>query len=739
MELLAHSARYGYPKQLYKEHVSEVMRMAMTFAAHVLPYISFGELFLSTVRAATEYHDLGKIDSANQKVLRDKPKENLPVKHEDAGTAFLLERHLPAALCVFSHHGGLPSIVEEQVKTNSFRDVRQVSRTKRTVMDITNERLAEYLTKHAAEIEDSVRELSESGRPKEKDSLFYRMALSCLVDADHTDTAGHYGGNANRIDILLHPARRLECLDAYVNSLPFNAEDVAPERLAIRQEFYNICKWEPESRGIYACSMPVGTGKTTSVMYHLLKVGEKFGLRRIFVVLPFTNIIDQSVDTYRKSLILPEEDSESVVAAHHHRAEYENQLLMASSFLWDTPVIVTTAVQFFETLASNHPVSLRKLHNLPGSAIFIDEAHAALPAHMWPQAWKWLQDLVQNWGCHIVLGSGSLSHFWNMEEFSERKCTVPEIAGEDIYKRASNLEHNRIVYRLKKEPMNLNELYHWLYNTLQSPRIVIMNTVQSAAALADKIARENGRDTVEHLSTALTPSDREITLERIKSRLKNKEDVEWTLVATTCAEAGLNLSFRSGARDMSSLGSTIQLGGRVNRQCEYGSNCEVWCFNIRKDESLREHPHFKTSARVLQDFFDEGKISPDFCTEALRMEIRLKNMAEAKDNVIVQAEKKADYPTVADLFKVIQDEETFTVVIDESLKEKIERGGKPTRKDMQTLTVRMRKNQIDALRLPRIRGYEDLFFCYPEYYDDFIGYMKGILRVISVLQEGSIT
>jgi CRISPR-associated endonuclease/helicase Cas3 len=265
-----------------------------------------------------------------------------------------------------------------------------------------------------------------------------------------------------------------------------------------------------------------------------------------------------------------------------------------------------------------------------------------------------------------------------------------------------------------------------------------MNTVQSTAALADKIAREQGRHAVEHLSTALTPFDRDITLERIKSRLADKEDTNWTLVATTCAEAGLNLSFRSGAREMSSLGSTLQLGGRVNRQCEYGSNCEVWCFYIKKDECLRDHKQFKTSAQVLRELFDEKNISSDFCTDALRREVRIKNTGAAKDDPIVRAEKRADYPSVSELFQVIEDNQTFTIVIDEGFKERLENGQKPTRKDMQTLTVRMRQDQIDTLRLPRIRGYEDLYFCYPDYYDDFLGYMRGILQTISVLQNGSI-
>ena len=738
MALLAHSARYGYPEQSYKEHVSEVLRMAKIFALGVLPYIAFADLadlFMSSVCTSAEYHDLGKIDTANQKVLSDKPQEKLPVKHEDAGTALLLQSHLPAALSVFSHHSGLPSIGEEREKEHSFRNVNQVIGYEKMVMDITNENLKDYIAIHATEIKNSASKLSERGRPK--DTLFYRIALSCLVDADHTDTARHYGGEDLASDIPLSPVKRLAYLDAHINSLA--AEDVTPERLAVRQEFYHICRnTELKNRGLNACSMPVGTGKTTSVMAHLLRVADQFGLRRVFVVLPFTNIINQSVNTYRNALISLYEDPEAVVAAHHYKAEYKNQLLMASSFRWNAPITVTTAVQFFETLASSRPSSLRKLHNLPGAAIFIDEAHATLPAHLWPQAWKWLLSLVENWGCHVVLGSGSLSHFWHLEEFSEKKIMVPEIAGDNLFKKAAQLEQNRIVYRLKREAMNLDELCQWVCHDLPGPRIVVMNTVQSAAALADKIACERGRDMVEHLSTALTSIDREKTLKRIKLRLKDKGDIDWTLVATTCAEAGLNFSFRSGAREMSSLGSTIQLGGRVNRQCEYGSDCELWCFYIKKDAFLREHKHFRTSAAVLAKFFDEGKIGPDFCTEALLREIREKNTGKASDDLIVQAENRANYPSVSRLFQVIEDDGMFTVIVDEGFKLRLENREKPTSREMQTLTVRMRRDQIEALRLPRIGRYQDLYFCYPEFYDDFLGYMEGILKMTAVLNSGSI-
>jgi len=119
-------------------------------------------------------------------------------------------------------------------------------------------------------------------------------------------------------------------------------------------------------------------------------------------------------------------------------------------------------------------------------------------------------------------------------------------------------------------------------------------------------------------------------------------------------------------------------------------------------------------------------------------EVRERNRGMAKDDPIVIAEKAGKYPEVAELFKVIEEGEAFTVVIDDALRDRIEAGEKPSKEDMQTLTVRMRLDQINRLRLPHIGRYPDLFFCYPECYDEFLGYMKGILQVIEHVQDGSI-
>lgn len=731
-ELLAHSARFECLEQSYREHISEVVRRAVQNAAGAALYSPHGNLLLSTVLAAASYHDLGKLDDANQKVLRGKKKTHLPINHCDAGTAYLLKmKSVLPALCVLSHHRpGLPSIPDENSKVHKFRVRSPVGNREKSVQEITDENLADYIHSHNAEMGITL-DYPDKFAPMQS---FLRFALSCLVDADHADTARHYGNNVDFETIHLVPEHRLASLDTYINLL--SSGNATPERSEIRQIFYRICRETPKSRGLYSCSMPVGTGKTTSVMAHLLMAANRFKLRKIFVVLPFTNIIDQSVSTYRKSLLLNNEKPEAVVAAHHHRAEYENPRLMAASFLWDLPITVTTAVQFFETLASNWPASLRKLHNVAGSAIFIDEAHAALPSHLWPQAWRWLQDLVKNWGCHIVLGSGSLARFWELPEFSEKNVIVPEIAGEELYKKAIELERNRITYPPPiDEPMGIDELCTWV-RTLQGPRIVVMNTVQSAAALAQKLSDVSGDSAVEHISTALTSEHRACTLDRVKARLLNKDDKDWTLIATSCAEAGLDFSFRTAAREICSLASLIQIAGRVNRQCEYGTNCEVWSFRIREDGFLKTHPAFKTSAKVLEQFYDIQKVNPDSCTEAMKKEVREKNNGMAKDDPIVIAEKAGKFPEVAELFKVIEEGEVFTVVIDPNLKDRIEAREKPSREDIQKHTVRMRINLIRALGLSNIGGYEEIFYCYPEYYDEFIGYMKGILQMNSVSQKG---
>lgn len=731
MIYLAHSARSdrGIPAQEYYEHIIETRQRAQKNAVKAGRYSKKYGLFLEVIAAlAGEFHDMGKLDDDNQAVLNGSvAAKRLPVQHVDAGVAHLLscgdQCHSLAAFVSYAHHIGLQSYAAESNKGTYFlRDEKTI--------EFTHERLHQYLKRHREGIEPlSVVVPNCIELPQLQ--LLLRIALSCMVDADHGDTARHYGDARECEPYLLRPLERARALDRYVGSLG-NAID---DRAKARQMVYEMCCDADTKPALYACDSPVGTGKTTAVMAHLLRAAAAKGLRRVFVVLPYTNIISQSVEVYRNSLLLNGENADEVVVAHHHRAEFSSPDARQFTALWQAPIVVTTAVQFFETLANNQPTGLRKLHNLAGSAVFIDEAHAALPAALWPQAWRWIKELTDDWGCHFVFGSGSLTRFWELPDFVDPPMNLPELVTEKMRVRLVGNEKHRVIYKQKLNPINLNTLLLWL-QTLPGPRLLIVNTVQSAAVIAKAIFATGGRDKVEHLSTALMPLDRETALARVKTRLRECQNnsslagiADWTLVATSCVEAGVDLSFRTGLREGASLVNLIQIGGRVNRHQEF-EHSEVWTFTLQQTDFLRLHPSFQDSSRVLETMFAENRVTPNDCKEALRREICLGGL---KDK-IGGFESANDFPEVHTLFRVI-DSDTYTVVVDDKIKQRLKDWERVSWQEIQNGSVQIWGTKIESLRIPQFARYPNMYE-WSLMYDDFIGYMAGILQDENFLKHG---
>lgn len=273
---------------------------------------------------------------------------------------------------------------------------------------------------------------------------------------------------------------------------------------------------------------------------------------------------------------------------------------------------------FFETLASSKPSALRRLHELPGSMIFVDEAHASVPIHLLPITWKWMNVLASEWGCYWLLASGSLVRFWEIEKLMEDKnkviedrykdniARISEIVPPDLRNQLMNYEMKRISFCFQSTPISRKGLIEWVMSK-PGPRLLIMNTVQSAAVIAEEIRKKYGRKYVEHLSTALTAVDRAGTIERIRKRLFNETDVDWVLVATSCVEAGVDFSFKTGFREMSSLLSLLQSSGRINRH-GLDDNAEMWSFTMQDDVLLKRNPGVKNAASILQTYFERGKI-----------------------------------------------------------------------------------------------------------------------------------
>jgi CRISPR-associated endonuclease/helicase Cas3 len=752
LEPLAHSARGGAPQQTYFSHVGNVCKYAAVFARDAGRYSEkWCPHFLDTVERAAAYHDLGKLDGLFQEVLRLNCENRHKFNHVEAGTAYLLRvKQFEAAITCCSHHVGLPSVPAEKAKVANglnlaLRDTGQLVGLGNSGWQRTEALLDSYLAQH-----HSLFSAVAPTANKNFSGLVRRLALSCLVDADHSDTAQHYRKERDLRGLPLRAAERLDRLEKYVAELGNPAAQLTEKeqaRLAIRREVFKACHdrvLDPQER-IVACDSPVGTGKTTAIMAHLLKVARERGLRRIFVVLPYTNIIDQSVRVYRNSLVLDDEIPEEIVAANHHRVEFSGEDwrdLRQLSQRWEAPIVITTAVQFFETLAAKETTVLRKIHQVPGSAIFVDEAHAAMPAPLWPQMWRWLRELCDDWGCHLVLASGSLARFWELVDFvpEKERAVVGELVPEMLRDRAKAAEGSRVSVARRPAPLSRAELSEFV-SSKPGPRLVIFNTIQSAAVFASHLSANcHLPSRVEHLSTSLSPRDRARTILRVTRRLGDPGDTDWSLVATSCVEAGVDFSFRTAFRESCGLVNLIQISGRVNRSSEF-NGAEVWDFQHDADDCFTTHPRFSISRRVLEQMFQEGIADAQHCTESLRRELNFgTGEAEALAKEIRSSEDAADYPKVAELCRLIT-ADTQTVIVDQELAAKFETGNTinfPTAQEIAMGSVEIWRSRLSDLAPKSLGPGGELLALSPDQYDEFLGYMRGIIPLLNIKSAGGI-
>jgi CRISPR-associated endonuclease/helicase Cas3 len=723
--LFAHSAKDNCPPQDYEQHIKAVTSRAEKNAINVLHFRKNKKIpFVEIIKLAAVFHDLGKLDEKNQEVLSGRRKaRHLPVNHVDAGVAYLKRNNqIEAAFLAYAHHIGLQYPRAEEIKKGHdyFRNM--------DVKGVVDARIGGYLEKHQNCLSDTPTFVPTEKRGMK--AFDRRLALSCLVDADHGNTAEHYH---KEVEYSISPLRwkeRIAQLDAYIQRLPVS------ERSGERNLIYRDCQNADIIDPIRTCDSPVGTGKTTSVMAHLLKVAEAKQLRHIMVVLPFTNIIKQSVETYRKALVLAGENKENIVAEHHHQAEFSDLESRHLATLWSAPIIVTTAIQFFETLASNHPSRLRKLHELPGTAVFIDEVQSAIPADFWPVTWKWLEHLAEEWGCYFVLGSGTLPKFWENENVIKPSGTdLKDLLNTKTYQKALGTEKKRIKYYSYKEAFNKESLADFIISK-PGPRLVIMNTVQSAGVMADYFTttrKYKPSQTVFHLSTALTPNDRNDVVDKIKKRFDDKDN-NWIVVATSCIEAGMDFSFNVAFRESCSTASLIQTGGRVNRHGGGTIVGEIWDFRVQ-DALLNDNPQFRRSAKVLADLFGGGyfdRLSPsELVTEAMKWEVK----TSEKTGELMKAENDANYPEIAKLYQVI-DAPTKLVVIDHELIAALKNRRKVDPIDLVKGSVQMRSYYIEKLGLQSVPGYEAIYEWEYKYDPLFLGYMAGILPIIYLENTG---
>jgi len=442
-------------------------------------------------------------------------------------------------------------------------------------------------------------------------SFFLRMVYSALVDADFLDTERFMDQGRHGLRTPGEPLQTLhDRLLRHLDELQNRADPTPVNRK--RREILAAClSSAAKEPGLFSLSVPTGGGKTLSSLAFALEHALRHGLRRIIYVIPYTSIIEQNAQVFRNVL------GHDVVIEHHSNftpdslgrdldedsPEYKRARLAAEN--WDAPVVVTTNVQFFESLFASAPSRCRKLHNLARSVVILDEAQMLPVKHLRPclEALRELASPV--YGASIVLCTATQPNL-SRPAFPGGLENVREMIP-DPKALARDFERVRCA---DLGALSLQDLAQRLTDHEQA--LCIVNTRRRAAELFRLVHTQPG---ARHLSARMCPEHRSEVLHGIRADLAAGRPN--LVVSTSLVEAGVDVSFPVVYRELAGLDSIAQAAGRCNREGEreYGETFVFRCedglpatFRMAADATetvLRQHGLAPFAPDVVRDFFAE--------------------------------------------------------------------------------------------------------------------------------------
>lgn len=487
-------------------------------------------------------HDIGKYTERFQNRLLGGPK----VDHTTAGAFECFKLGQPyAAFTVAGHHSGLP---DGGSQTDSPDSSTFLGRMNRAIQGS----LPEY-SDWQFELTLPVSPLPKDLDPQLEGMFFTRMLFSCLVDADYTDTAEFMDGRASNGPPGVSADLLLEQLRNYISGWFPPKGELNTQRCTILER----CIQEGERRtpGLYTLTVPTGGGKTVASLAFALAQAKAQGLRRVVYVIPYTSIIEQTAQKFREIL------GPDCVLEHHSGVLYdveqeaapESICLARATETWNMPVIVTTAVQFFESLYSCKPSQCRKLHNIAQSVVVLDEAQMLPLPYLRPCVWA-IAQLVKHYRASAVLCTATQPALTPIFQEFAPKLPVAELCPSeqfrwDVFRRVTFRQAGQMPYE---------ELTAQLQE--QDQVLCIVNSRKSAQ---DIFLRLEGEGCF-HLSTLMYPAHRRAQLEEIRRRLDM--GFPCRVVSTSLIEAGVDVDFPAVYREEAGLDSILQAAGRCNRE-----------------------------------------------------------------------------------------------------------------------------------------------------------------------------
>ena len=547
-------------------------------------------------------HDLGKYTERFQERLEGRAPK---IDHATHGAREILAWypvqlaplvHL-LAYAIAGHHAGLANGAPGEGRRTALVD----RLAKKDLPPLCDDWRHELVLPAADALKAAFRLALRSERKGFQFAFFVRMLFSTLVDADYLDTEDFYRrieGRALRNETpqpTLHALR--ERLEAHLAHL--SGHGARSPAHALRQQVLDEVRARADLLpGLFSLTVPTGGGKTLTSMAFALDHAIRHGLRRIIYVIPFTSIIEQNAAVFRDAFGAL---GHAAVIEHHgalvddptQAPESQAKLRMAMEN-WDAPIIVTTAVQFFESLFADRPSRCRKLHNIAGSVVVLDEAQMLPPAMLRPCVAA-LDELALNYRVSVVLCTATQPALRREDGFQGGFDDVRELVADPpaLY---------RCLERVRVRDIGVQDDEALSRHLLERPQaLCIVNSRRHARALYERIADLPG---AVHLSTLMHARHRSAVLAEVRRRLRAGEPCR--VISTSLIEAGVDVDFPCVLRAEAGLDAIAQAAGRCNREGKRSrEDSEVLVFaspTFAPSHALARYAQaYRTTARMHQD------------------------------------------------------------------------------------------------------------------------------------------